>query len=167
MLPNFPKHFVPIQRMIIFIDFKFIFSSRVLNITSSIEDLGGFQWELVGTLLLGWVIVYLIVWKGLHSSGKVRFLTWITFDWILVDIFNRKWRHSSGKVRFFSLMTFDGIVEIFNHKWRSGWKNLFFLTYMRHLCEKVSFFQYSKLKSLNWKGKILNQNDMTSEENRN
>ena len=44
----------------------------MLNITSSIEDLGGFQWELVGTLLLGWIIVYLIVWKGLHSSGKVN-----------------------------------------------------------------------------------------------
>jgi solute carrier family 6 GABA transporter-like protein 6/8/11/12/13 len=43
----------------------------VLNITSSIEDLGGFQWELTGTLLLAWIIVYLIVWKGLHSSGKV------------------------------------------------------------------------------------------------
>ena len=50
----------------------YFFSSRVLNITSSIEDLGGFQWELVGTLLLGWIIVYLIVWKGLHSSGKVN-----------------------------------------------------------------------------------------------
>jgi hypothetical protein len=43
-----------------------------LNITTGIEDLGGFQWELVGTLLLGWTIVYLIVWKGLHSSGKVK-----------------------------------------------------------------------------------------------
>jgi hypothetical protein len=47
----------------------------VLNITSGIDDLGGFQWELTGTLLLVWTIVYLIVWKGLHSSGKARFLS--------------------------------------------------------------------------------------------
>jgi hypothetical protein len=33
--------------------------------------LGALQWELVGTLLLAWIVVYLIIWKGLHSSGKV------------------------------------------------------------------------------------------------
>ena len=35
------------------------------------NGLGGMQWELVGTLFLSWVVVYLIIWKGLHSSGKV------------------------------------------------------------------------------------------------
>ena len=44
---------------------------RVLGITSGIDDLGGIQWELLGTLTMGWVIVYLIIWKGLHASGKV------------------------------------------------------------------------------------------------
>lgn len=36
------------------------------------EDLGGMQWELLGTLTLSWIIVYLIIWKGLHASGKVK-----------------------------------------------------------------------------------------------
>ena len=35
------------------------------------EGLGGIQWELVGCLGLAWLMVYLIVWKGLHQSGKV------------------------------------------------------------------------------------------------
>ena len=39
------------------------------------ENLGGMQWELFGTLILGWIVVYLIIWKGLHSSGKVT-LAW-------------------------------------------------------------------------------------------
>ena len=52
--------------------FYFLFNSqRVLGITKGMEDLGGMQWELFGTLVLGWIIVYLIIWKGLHSSGKV------------------------------------------------------------------------------------------------
>ena len=38
------------------------------------EGLGGIQWELAGCLLLAWICVYLIIWKGLHSSGKVKFL---------------------------------------------------------------------------------------------
>ena len=36
------------------------------------EGLGGIQWELVGCLGLAWFMVYLIVWKGLHQSGKVH-----------------------------------------------------------------------------------------------
>lgn len=40
-------------------------------ITNGIDELGGLQWELLGCLILGWTLVYLIVWKGLHQSGKV------------------------------------------------------------------------------------------------
>ena len=36
------------------------------------NGLGAVNWELVGTLFLSWVVVYLIIWKGLHSSGKVH-----------------------------------------------------------------------------------------------
>ena len=43
------------------------------------EGLGSIQWELVGCLLLAWICVYLIIWKGLHSSGKVKFLILLMF----------------------------------------------------------------------------------------
>ena len=45
---------------------------RVLQISDGIDDLGGMQWELLGCLALGWGLVYLIIWRGLHASGKVR-----------------------------------------------------------------------------------------------
>ena len=35
------------------------------------HGLGSLNWELAGCLLLAWICVYLIIWKGLHSSGKV------------------------------------------------------------------------------------------------
>ena len=48
-------------------------TNRVLMANSGLEEgLGGVQWELVGCLGLAWLLVYLIVWKGLHQSGKVR-----------------------------------------------------------------------------------------------
>ena len=48
-------------------------SRRVLMANGGLEEgLGGMQWELVGCLGLGWFLVYLIVWKGLNQSGKVR-----------------------------------------------------------------------------------------------
>ena len=48
------------------------FSRKVLGITSGISDLGGMQWELLGTLVMAWLVVYLIIMKGLHASGKVN-----------------------------------------------------------------------------------------------
>merc|ERR1712136_381146 len=49
---------------------------RVLNQNAGIEfGLGNMQWELAGTLFLAWVMVYLIIWKGLHSSGKIIWFT--------------------------------------------------------------------------------------------
>ena len=47
-------------------------SRRVLGITEGINNPGGIQWELLGTLILAWLVVYLIIYKGLHASGKVK-----------------------------------------------------------------------------------------------
>ena len=53
-----------------------IFSNRVLQANAGIEyGLELIQWELAGTLFLGWVIVYLIVWRGLHQSGYIIWFT--------------------------------------------------------------------------------------------
>ncbi|XP_046389508.1 sodium- and chloride-dependent GABA transporter 1-like [Ischnura elegans] len=48
---------------------------RVLQITSGIDEIGGMQWELLGCLLLGWGLVYLIIRRGLHQSGKIVWFT--------------------------------------------------------------------------------------------
>ena len=50
----------------------FSFSKRVLQVTSGIHDLGNMQWELLGCLLGGWILVYLIIRRGIHQSGKVN-----------------------------------------------------------------------------------------------
>ena len=51
-------------------------SERVLQANKGIEyGLGMIQWELAGTLLGGWIIVYLIVWRGLHQSGYIIWFT--------------------------------------------------------------------------------------------
>ena len=55
-----------------YVENSFHFSHRVLMANNGLEEgLGSVQWELVGCLGLAWLMVYLIVWKGLHQSGKV------------------------------------------------------------------------------------------------
>ena len=51
-------------------------NNRVLQINEGIEyGLGNIQWELAGTLLLGWLLIFVIVCRGLHQSGYV---VWVT-----------------------------------------------------------------------------------------
>ncbi len=55
--------------------FQFSSSHRLLEKTGGIEEAGGLQGELLGYLLFAWVIVYLCVFKGVKSTGKVRMMS--------------------------------------------------------------------------------------------
>lgn len=39
--------------------------------SGGIEDVGSWRWDLVGCLLLSWIICYFCVWKGVKFAGKV------------------------------------------------------------------------------------------------
>ncbi|KAK6738950.1 hypothetical protein RB195_020817 [Necator americanus] len=44
--------------------------NRVLQQTSSIEDFGSIQWELLAIMFLAWLIVYFALWKGITQARK-------------------------------------------------------------------------------------------------
>ncbi|XP_022079528.1 sodium- and chloride-dependent glycine transporter 1-like isoform X2 [Acanthaster planci] len=48
---------------------------QVHQLTEGIHDIGGIRLELLGCLALAWLIVYLCVFKGIKSSGKVVYFT--------------------------------------------------------------------------------------------
>jgi len=58
---------------------------RVLGITDGIEDLGSMRWELLGTLLLSWIIVYFIIWKGINQSGYIIWFTAL-FPYVILTV---------------------------------------------------------------------------------
>lgn len=53
------------------------FNKYVLGVTEDItwENYGGIRWELVGCLLLAWIIGYLCVVRGVKTSGKAVYFT--------------------------------------------------------------------------------------------
>ena len=64
------------QNCVLLTNSLFFYSNRVLQANAGIEyGLGMIQWELAGTLLGGWIIVYMIVWRGLHQSGYIIWFT--------------------------------------------------------------------------------------------
>ncbi|GIY20631.1 sodium- and chloride-dependent glycine transporter 2 [Caerostris darwini] len=48
---------------------------KVLRQSDSIEDVGSFQWPLVLTLIIAWILVFFCVMRGIKTSGKVVYIT--------------------------------------------------------------------------------------------
>ena len=51
-------------------------SNLMLDVSDGIHDINTVKWELAGCLLLAWIVVYIALWKGIKSIGKV----WYPFD---------------------------------------------------------------------------------------
>ncbi|CAB4065603.1 SLC6A1 [Lepeophtheirus salmonis] len=63
---------------------------RVLKMNGGIEyGLGSLNWELVGTLLIGWILVYLIICRGLHQSGYVIWFTALFPYFVMITLLVR------------------------------------------------------------------------------
>lgn len=61
------------------------FNNHVLKLSAGIEFGGEVRFELAMCLLLGWIIVYFCVWKGIKSAGKVVYFT-ATFPYLVLFI---------------------------------------------------------------------------------
>merc|ERR1719422_1421329 len=84
------------------------YDRRMLQITEGIENMGGFSWELLGALVVAWVLVYFAIWKSVKVTGKVVYVT-ATVPFILLIIFT---------VRALTLPgASDGLSYFFTPKW--------------------------------------------------
>jgi len=83
-------------------------NNAVLGISSGIHEIGGIQWELFGYLMLAWVMVYLVIWKGLHNSGKIIWFS-AMFPYFILTILCGKALTLPG--------AFDGLKFLFTPDW--------------------------------------------------
>lgn len=61
------------------------FHNHVLDITGGLHDMGGFQGNIVLTLLIAWIIVYLVLIKGVETFGKAVYFT-ATFPYLILIV---------------------------------------------------------------------------------
>lgn len=55
---------------------QYFWYRKTLNISPSIQDSGGLQWEPALCLILAWLVVYLCILRGTESTGKVGSTAW-------------------------------------------------------------------------------------------
>lgn len=58
---------------------------HVLQQTDSIDDFGTIQWHLALTLFIAWVVVFLVLLKGIKTLGKVVYFT-ATFPYVMLTV---------------------------------------------------------------------------------
>ncbi len=56
-------------------DTEAFFFNKILNISSSINVVGGIVWPVLIALIITWIMIYFCIWKGVRSVGKVVWLT--------------------------------------------------------------------------------------------
>lgn len=59
---------------------------QALDISPSIDDFDGIRWWMLISLAIAWIVVYLIIMKGIQSSGYVVYFT-AMFPYIVLTIF--------------------------------------------------------------------------------
>ena len=52
-------------------DTESYFFSNILNLSDSVDVLGGVSWSVFTGMLIAWIITYFIIWKGVGSISKV------------------------------------------------------------------------------------------------
>uniref|UniRef100_UPI0035902210 sodium- and chloride-dependent taurine transporter-like isoform X1 n=1 Tax=Myxine glutinosa TaxID=7769 RepID=UPI0035902210 len=58
---------------------------KVLDISSGIHDIGSVKWDLALCLLAMWILIFLCIWKGVKTTGKVVYFT-ATFPFVMLII---------------------------------------------------------------------------------
>ncbi|XP_034461964.1 sodium- and chloride-dependent GABA transporter ine [Hippoglossus hippoglossus] len=51
------------------------FKNKMLEQTNGVEEAGEVRWELLLILILSWILIYLCIFKGVKSTGKVVYFT--------------------------------------------------------------------------------------------
>ncbi|XP_008335492.1 sodium- and chloride-dependent GABA transporter ine [Cynoglossus semilaevis] len=90
------------------------FDHKLLEKTASIEEAGGIRWELFGYLLAAWVIVYLCIFKGVKSTGKVVYFTAIFPYFILFALLinNIQLPGAKNGILFFATPVWNKLFEV-------------------------------------------------------
>lgn len=98
----------------------------ILNKSSSIEESGVFMWQLLIALFASWLIIYLMVIRGIKVSGKLVWFTALFPYVVLVILGVRGWMLPGADIgiTFYTSPNWSKLLEI--RVWRDAATQIFF-----------------------------------------
>ncbi|XP_077496282.1 sodium- and chloride-dependent glycine transporter 1-like [Amblyomma americanum] len=102
------------------------FYRHVLGLSSGIEDLGSLQPPLATSLVVSWACVFLCVFKGIKTSGKVIYVTSLAPLFILIMMFVRgiTLPGAADGIRFYLVPDWSSIFRA--KVWKSAAEQIFY-----------------------------------------
>ncbi|KAL6463846.1 hypothetical protein MHYP_G00282370 [Metynnis hypsauchen] len=90
------------------------FNYKMLERTSGVEETGSMRWELFLLLLLSWFLVYLCIFKGVKSTGKVVYFTALFPYVILVALLinNVQLPGATAGIQFFIIPEWEKLLSV-------------------------------------------------------
>ncbi|XP_006012768.1 sodium- and chloride-dependent transporter XTRP3 isoform X3 [Latimeria chalumnae] len=105
---------------------QYFWYRETLNITTSIEDSGGVQWEQTVCLILAWLVTYLCILRGTESTGKVVYVT-ATLPYLVLLIYLVRGVTLPGAINGLKYMFTPKLEELANPKtWINAATQIFF-----------------------------------------
>ena len=68
---------------------KEYWTNRILGKTSGLEEMGEFQLHLFVALMVAWFLVFVCICRGIHTSGKVVYVTALMPYFMMLVLFVR------------------------------------------------------------------------------
>ena len=109
------------------------FSRRVLGMTGGIEEMGSLRLELLGLLLLAWVIVYFCLWRGVKLTGRVVYITATAPIFLLLAFAVRA-------------ATLPGAIDGLRYFFLPDWSKVFEAKVWVTAASQVGLFKYQRQK---------------------
>ncbi len=81
--------------------------------SEGVESIGGPRWQLVVCLIFVFTIIYFSLWKGVHTSGKVVWVT-ATMPYIILAILLVRGTTLPGSlegIKYFIIPRFERLLE--------------------------------------------------------
>ncbi|XP_030648789.1 sodium- and chloride-dependent GABA transporter ine [Chanos chanos] len=90
------------------------FNYKVLERTNGVDETGAMRWELFFLLLVAWILVYLCIFKGVKSTGKVVYFTALFPYVILIALLinNVQLPGAMTGIRFFIIPEWDKLLSV-------------------------------------------------------
>ena len=117
---------VPVKECALSSEVQYYWNRQVLNISPNISDPGEFNWFMALWIFVAWFILFVCMFKGIKSQGKVIYFT-STFPYVLLTAFLIKGLSLEGSSEGLKFLFRPDFTKLYDgHVWLAAAEQIFY-----------------------------------------